>query len=645
MGLSDQRLVGPLPIMRFDMMGGMDYDSRPHLVAPNKWRLLYNVRVNGGMCQIPRKKQALTVGGTEAIQALVNLPVGEDEYAFWMGLTPTKLYRLAEAGGTQVNATVFTEGARRWSTCVYNGRMWFVNEENRVRCSDGASIIEVWEHRRCHSKASGEELLGDGPFTEEPLYTGPENPEGAREIIGDVGESFTWTTGTHYRIYVKNVNVFEMYAEIEYYRVTGSGTSVTLSGIVTRIDSDYIVVRADNTVASVSNLDTDPPGIVRVTQMAVPAGRYVRAFFDHLVVGAPTYRGITHLDRVMWSSLRDFAQWRPGTENEADSYICTEYQRMDSVLRGVTGVELLGDLCLIFTPSCIYGMQYAGLPRVMRVDPLVPDYGNGLLYATVALDGAVAWYDVHHAGFYIYRGQGPEPVGAGIDDYFAEDVSSTYAQDTYAYVDRLNNEVLWVYKSQESSGEYDKAVAFNFRNKTWSVRSVENTHSFARVQKRAKTIAELSGTIEALTGTIEDLEQTSEEFLLLWGSANGVVLQEASSGDAVEDLLAADVPVMETGDLLYNVAGRVKEVHEITVNATASSWTGLQIEVSARESVDSSVAYVDVGTWTPTVAEKHLTFPTQAGKVLRYRFTGEGTVRDMVFSGFEANVINANASR
>ncbi len=631
--------------MQFSMLGGMDYDSRPHLVEKNKWRLLFNMRTNGGIQQVARKKQAFTIGGSLDVQALVNLPVGRDEYAYWLGLTKTALHRLTEAGGSQINGTAFAPCDGRWSTCVYNGRLFFVNENNRVMATDGASLIDMWELQKCASKDNGEELLGTGPFTAEPLFEGPPGPSGEFAVVGDLNPVFTWTTDSEYRVYVERPHLFEFDSQIEYHRVTGNGTSVTLSGTVLDVRPDFLVVRADNTVANVPNADTNPPGVVRVAQMSIPSGRYARVFYDHLIVGAPTYHGIETVDSVMWSDLRDFAQWTPRSNNEADSYLCTEYQRLDSVLRGVTGLQLLGNTCLIFTSSCIYSLEYVGLPRVMQVNPLLPDYGNGLRYATVALDGAVAWYDVHHAGFYIYRGQGPESLGDGINDYFAADLNPTYAQKTFAYLDRLNSEVVWAYMSTASSGTYDKAVAFNYDNKTWSVRSVEDTHCFARVQKRCKTVGELSGTCAALTGTAENLEQTTEEYNLLWGSANGAVLTEAASADADGVLLSQTTPYMETGDLLYGSAQRVKEVNKMTINATADSFTGIKVEVDARDSVDDTVSYTNVGTWTPTIAEKMLTFATEQGKVLRYRFTPQGTVRDFVFSGFEDNILSADAFR
>src|SRR6266487_952757 len=51
-----------------------------------------------------------------------------------------------------------------------------------------------------------------------------------------------------------------------------------------------------------------------------PSGRYVATWYDHLVVGVPTYKGQRYADRVTWSHLYDFSKWEPDATNDADHW-------------------------------------------------------------------------------------------------------------------------------------------------------------------------------------------------------------------------------------------------------------------------------------------------------------------------------------
>jgi hypothetical protein len=276
------------------------------------------------------------------------------------------------------------------------------------------------------------------------------------------------------------------------------------------------------------------------------------------------------------------------------------------------------------------------------------DIGNGLPYAVTELNDAAIWCDVHHGTFFMFRNGELHNVGASIATHFFDDVTtdSTWLARTWSYVDRANGEVAWVYRSStEATGKFDKAVVFDYVREVWYTKGIEGVTAYGRVNRLAKTIDELTGMVDAQTGVGDLLEVTTKKQGALYGLPLGTVAREEVSADLAATLLTQDQPVLETGDLLYGSAQQVKTVSAITINATGTTFNGVQVEVSARERIDDAVSYTVVGTWTESLAQRMLTFAPKAGKVLRYRFKPVTPVRGFVFRGYEDNVSNTGAHR
>ena len=523
---------------------------------------------------------------------------------------------------------------------------------------------------------------------------------------GDPARLF-FVDDSYYRVYVKDTKMFPIGATVRIYKtyplyserfltamladptydpydggttLKVTGWQYSLRGVVIAKADKYLVLEAIEPVESVDNrtideswtdvafanpkvptlqqdgtmsaVDTDvaarlwdnsAPYIVHVTKVPdVPAGRYVAVFFDHLVVAGQ----LRDPAIVQWSGLRNYMDWVPSTSCEADSYHCVEYQRGDDLVQGVTGLQHFKEVLLVFTPSCIYAMHYTGLPKVVRVEPLVIDFGNGLPYASAALDDRVVWCDVHHRSFLAWRGQGVEDFGGPIADYFFTHLSSTtaYAIKTRVFVDRARHEVSWWY-IKDAATALSEAVVYDWVANAWSVRAIDaNQVCFCRFHKRARTNGELSGANELLSGTNEALSESGEALDTVYGTSTGQVLHEESSVVTPAGRLGN---VLETGDLIYGSATRVKEVHTISLHVSGTlGATGIKVEVSARERIADTVSYGDpVGYWTNSLSTKHLTFRARAGKVLRYRFTLPNDARNVVFYGYSDNIANADATR
>lgn len=639
-------VVGSQPIDHLAPVGGMDYTSAAHLLQPTQWRQVRNARIYGGaLQQVARLYYGAVVPGVEQVQAVVNVPTATADYGYWIALTPTAVYQLrksATVGDHVVLKSGMTNAGKPWSTHVHNNRLFFCNDTNQVRICDGARVLDVWDGMATTTQdvtvdselyqpnVDGGNNYAEGPFTREPFFADAEG-EPTKFPLG----TFTWTTGLAYRVYVRKRKLFQPGGAVRIIRADQS-----LTGNIAGIGRDYIVVVATNTVALVDNTKDKAHWCVYVTNMPfVPSGRYCTVFFDHLVVAAlPNAR-----HTIKWSGLHSYMEWVPRSDNEADSRLCTDYQRADDIVTGITGLQHHREALLVFTPSCIYAMTYTGLPRVVRVQPIVQDYGNGLPYATAALDDAVAWCDLHHGSFYVWRGQGVENIGGPITDWFFSRLSTTtaYAERTTAFVDRANKEVSWYYVPTGQT-DFTEAVVYNWSSNVWHYVTLDRGEQcLGRVFKRARTCAELSGTCNAQLGSCDALERAAAAMSIVRGTNYSQVLNE---GSGLTGPLDQSAILLETGDLTYGSMTRVKEVHTISLHVTGT-FTGINVYVAARNNLADTVTYTLVGVWTNSLATKHLTFKPQAGKFLRYKFELQSGSTGVVFHGYTDNVTNADAIR
>ena len=386
-----------------------------------------------------------------------------------------------------------------------------------------------------------------------------------------------------------------------------------------------------------------------------PSGRYLAHWYDHLVVGYPTYQGSTYSDRVMFSDLYKFSQWEPDNIYEADHYDFVEWQSTDYPYAGITGLAKLGEFLWVFTPTAIVPMQYVGRPKVFQVvDQLVlRGVGNTYPWTLAAMNNVVFFFDGVEKSFFAFDGRAPQPVGEPIKQYMKDNLntSPTLAAKMWASVDAEATEVVWRFCSTVSTGDFDRCVRYNYRYNVWSTGSDENVHAFCGSIFRILTAGELTGTAGALTGTAGLLGTDGTVQPRMYGSvsgSDGKTYKDEVAGDAASALLTADDPVLETGDFHYGHIGVEKETDFLLVNAYWYDGTKLQCQALGREhlssTVDWTVASTIKGNWRPTLPEGRLTFPAVNGKVLRYRFVGTG-LRGLRFDAFMDGVRGKGAEQ
>jgi hypothetical protein len=375
---------------------------------------------------------------------------------------------------------------------------------------------------------------------------------------------------------------------------------------------------------------TDGTQVKSYPNVVLPKARYVESFYDHLVVGNYSLRGEARPNGILSSGLYNPSDWVTASGNEVMRIDFEEFTLPDFPLTGLTGLRRLNNLLVAYLPTAIIGLNYVGLPKVYQWNPIKEGVGNSLPYGLVSNGYSHFFFDGVEGDFFRLDTQGVASVGERVSTYFMEDLSTDVelAAKTWGFVWKEYQEVWWVYCSNASDGEFDKAIGLNWRTGEWYTADVLDVHAFGGLSRRAKTCDELTGTCDAL-GTVEadtlsDLTETMCP--RIWSNGSGEILREKTSADADNLMLGTPAPYLETRDYVYASPDTVCEVDSILLDAAYAGGTvGIEVFVSARRYANDPVVYQSVGVWTPQVEEGRLTFPGKSGIYFRYKFVPKGT--------------------
>lgn len=371
----------------------------------------------------------------------------------------------------------------------------------------------------------------------------------------------------------------------------------------------------------------------------VPCGSFVEHYYDHLIVGRPALDDVNSAEMVMWSHMNVFSEWQSQTYTEADEYEFDEHSSGNEQVRGITGVARLGGLCLVYTPSAVYQLVYVGLPRVFRIDPFRHDVGCGFKWGLVTTKDQHFFPSLRDRTFYALSAEGIKDIGGPILSYLYADINTDpkLQQRMYGYVRAEFREIHWVYVSTASTGAYDHEVVFNYETGAWYAGSVENVHSFCGGGREGTKIDEVAGSAGSWSDTADTLTDSARIVPALWGTDFNYLLTEEVAADSVSDLLVQETPYLETGDFYYGDLSRFKEINSMVLHAVQTLGTGVNVYVSVRDNLDDTPSFTLIGLWTPTLAEKALSYPRTSGRIFRFRFvpasTGSVNVLNVAFQG------------
>ena len=317
--------------------------------------------------------------------------------------------------------------------------------------------------------------------------------------------------------------------------LTGTTTSVhpdnaivTPEGTTDTSDSDYaanltggrwMATNLNGIVVATNGVDTPqywPLNSSGIPQASVPFKelrnwpnpdkcKIIRSFRTFLVGLNWTRSSIEETRLVKWSTEATFGS-PPVTWDESDATLdAGEYQLADTPGDIIDGMAY-GDSFLIYKNDAIYIMNYVGLPYVFSFKLLSPTIGCLTKNALAEYDGG--HFFIGNSDFYICNGQQVSPL---LPDKLRRTVFDDLngASDNYkkcfVSADYVRNEMLACYPAG-SSGEVNKAIIWNWKNGTFSMRDLPDT-SYIR-----------SGIVPITTGTRWGAQATLNEASMTAGS-------------------------------------------------------------------------------------------------------------------------------
>lgn len=387
----------------------------------------------------------------------------------------------------------------------------------------------------------------------------------------------------------------------------------------------------------------------------VPSGVYLVEFYEHLLIGCPTYQGNYHKDWLMGCHLHDPSQWTPAKINEASYYEFNIDVVTGEEPVGLTGMAKLRDWVIVYTPSMIWYLEYVGLEAkglVYQRKPLISGIGSAFKYGVIGNDlYHFFWSDEN---CYMIDGTHqrtmlamPQAIGDDIKEFFFQDLNpdSVKRNMTWAYIDRFFNEVHWVYVSTTSDVP-NKELVYNFKEKTWSVKTSDvaiYANTEVCLPQNFGSLGTITQELQDITLTLAQLNQPSAYVKrVLYGGSDYKVFRDEVPADVPASLLPIqNNPYLESQDEIYNSLNEVKHVDGLIIHGTYDPQTceGIMVYVAARFSVADPINWQRVAIWQDRTEYGLFSFPRISGRVFRYKFeaiprTGQPSVRSVVINAW-----------
>ena len=239
-----------------------------------------------------------------------------------------------------------------------------------------------------------------------------------------------------------------------------------------------------------------------------PAARYMASVRDFIVCGNVVYGGNTHQQRLYWSAINDSQSWTIGT-NQSDIQDIPD----SGVITGIVG----GQFGVVFTQRGIHRLEYVGSPVIFSLEKVETTNGCEIPGSIVAL-GTNAIFYISQNGFFMFDGNRSVPIGAEkIDNWFYENLDSSYTNRVTSAIDPNNQIVMWSFVSNDSgNGEPDKIIVYNYAVNKWSL--IELDHgSLGTILLPGYTLEQLDNintNIDSMTTSFDSPIYAGESFTL-----------------------------------------------------------------------------------------------------------------------------------
>ena len=357
--------------------------------------------------------------------------------------------------------------------------------------------------------------------------------------------------------------------------------------------------------------------------IVVTAVKAIRFFKNFVVLLGMTENGTAKPFRARWCVIGTPTNWKntSGVGQAGAADIGT----VDWIVTG----ERLGDMLAIYKERSIWLMSYVGLPDIFSFRERIS--GLGIIGPKAIANFGDEHLFVGNDDIYFFNGESVEPVGEPVRRHLFDNLNPSYSGRITVFIAEEENEAIIAFASTASSGDFDKALVYNYLEKTWSLREFSASAFGYYRRSEDLTWEDDSGTWDnpAFPGTWDERNFLDNSPLNLIGDASGYVHQMTGltkDGSALE--LTATTKLHDFGNPdLYKRLWRLQLLIK-----RGGDYT-LQVEVGRSDNIDDDPAWTTIKNLNlatdPLIIDVDL-----ASRFFTFRFTLGGTEQDVGLAGY-----------
>jgi hypothetical protein len=221
------------------------------------------------------------------------------------------------------------------------------------------------------------------------------------------------------------------------------------------VNDDFIFTNGD---VNVQYYNTSLSAATDVDATYAVKAKYCTTFADRLILADCYSSGLRNPVLVRYSSNTDPREFDSGTDATAGSFEMLETEDY------ITGLGRVGPLLAVFKRDSITFYERSGESTApLRRYSISTGTGSSAPYSIVEALGTVVF--LGKDDFYAINGDHAEPIGENMRYKFYDIVGETEAQNTWAFVNPNENEIIWV--ANTSEGQY--GFAWNYKYREWGL--------------------------------------------------------------------------------------------------------------------------------------------------------------------------------
>lgn len=294
--------------------------------------------------------------------------------------------------------------------------------------------------------------------------------------------------------------------------------------------------------------------------------------------------------RLQWSAINDATDWpTPGTADALTKQSGEQF--MDAASGPVLAIEGEEQFGIVFQRSAISRLTYVGGDVVFQFDNI--DKSRGLLGPNAVATVGKRRFFPSSEGFFVTDGVQVEPIGDGqVDQWFSDNLDSSFPERIYAAVDRTKKLIYWAFPgSGNTAGRPNMLLVFNYLEGRW-------THCEQQIELLIPglTIATSIDDFDALFASVDDITPPLDSPFWAGGAAALFGFDtsfKVGTFSGTAGTARIDGQEVELNPGLYTYIGGIKPL----VTGTSASIT---VALGKRNVLDESVTYTSAVSRTST---------------------------------------------